>query len=98
MVRGFIAFVFLSCAASWGFGFHLPGFFITVSFLFGLFACAFILGILVNILILSFGQKVEITAWMFAQLFMILCGIYYPVDILPKIWQTVALLVPITHF
>ncbi len=98
MVRGFIAFVLLSSAATWGFGFHLPGFVVTALFLSGLFACAFILGILVNILILSFGQKVEITAWMFAQLFMILCGIYYPVDILPKFLQYLALMVPITHF
>ncbi len=98
MMRGFIAFVLLSCAASWGFGFHLPGLFVTVLFLFGLFACAFILGILVNVLILSFGQKVEITAWMFAQLFMILCGIYYPVDMLPKVFQYLAFMVPITHF
>jgi len=98
MVRGFIAFVLLAFAASWGFGFQLPGFLITTLFLLGLFACAFILGILVNILILSFGQKVEITAWMFAHLFMILCGIYYPVDILPKAFQYVALMVPITHF
>ena len=98
MVRGFIAFVLLSCAAAWGFGFYLPGPLTTALFLFGLFACAFILGILVNILILSFGQKVEITAWMFAQLFMIICGIYYPVDILPKLFQYLALMVPITHF
>ncbi|MBF0570847.1 MAG: ABC transporter ATP-binding protein/permease [Candidatus Omnitrophica bacterium] len=98
MFRGFIAFVLLATAASWGFGFHLPGLFITALFLFGLFACAFILGIMVNILILSFGQKVEITAWMFAQLFMIICGIYYPVGILPKIFQYLALMIPITHF
>ena len=98
IVRGFIAFVLLACAAAWGFDFHLPGFFVTAFFLMGLFAGAFILGILVNILILSFGQKVEITAWMFAHLFMILCGIYYPVDILPKFFQYIALMVPITHF
>jgi ABC-type multidrug transport system ATPase subunit/ABC-type multidrug transport system permease subunit len=98
IVRGFIAFVLLAAAASWGFGFHLPGFFVTTVFLLGLFACAFILGILVNVLILSFGQKVEITAWMFAHLFMILCGIYYPVDMLPKFFQYLAFMVPITHF
>jgi len=98
IVRGLIAFVLLSAAAAGGFGFHLPGFLTTVGFLFGLFACAFILGILVNILILSFGQKVEITAWMCGQLFMIICGIYYPVDILPKFFQYLALMVPITHF
>jgi ABC-type multidrug transport system ATPase subunit len=98
MVRGFIAFVLLTCVVAWSFGFHLPGLLTTALFLFGLFACAFILGILVNVLILSFGQKVEITAWMFAQLFMIICGIYYPVDMLPKFFQYLALMVPITHF
>ncbi len=98
MARGFLAFILLSTAASWFFGFHLPGIWVTASFLLGLFTCALILGILVNILILSFGQKVEITAWMFAQLFMIVCGIYYPVDILPKFFQYVAMIVPITHF
>src|SRR5208283_1739438 len=98
MARGFIAFVLLTSAAAWGFGFHLPGLLTTALFLFGLFACAFILGILVNILILSFGQKVEITAWMFAQLFMILCGINYPIDMLPKVFQCLGLMVPITYF
>ncbi len=98
MVRGFIAFVLLTCVAAGGFGFHLPGLLTTALFLFGLFACAFILGILVNILILSFGQKVEITAWMFAQLFMILCGIYYPIDMLPQAFQYLGLMVPITYF
>jgi ABC-2 type transport system permease protein len=98
MIRGFVAFVLLAGAAVIFFGFHLPGILTTAIFLLGLYFCAFILGILVNILILSFGQKVEITAWMFAQLFMILCGMYYPVDILPKAFQYLALMVPITHF
>ncbi|MDE2214659.1 MAG: ABC transporter ATP-binding protein/permease [Candidatus Omnitrophica bacterium] len=98
MVRGSIAFVLLSGAAWRGFGFHLPGAGVTLLFLSGLFCCAFILGIMVNILILSFGQKVEITAWMFAQLFMIVCGIYYPVDILPKALQAISYMVPMTYF
>jgi ABC-type multidrug transport system ATPase subunit/ABC-type multidrug transport system permease subunit len=98
IVRGTIAFMLLAIAGAIGFGFHLPGFFVTVGFLFGLFLCALLLGIIVNILILSYGQKVEITAWMFAHLFMILCGIYYPVDILHPFFQFLALWIPITHF
>ncbi|MEI7999377.1 MAG: ABC transporter permease, partial [Candidatus Omnitrophota bacterium] len=98
MVRGGLTFILLVVAAAVGFGFHLPGFWITVAFLLGLFSCALILGIIVNILILSFGQKVEITAWMFAHLFMILCGIYYPVSVLPAFFQNLALAIPITHF
>ncbi len=98
IVRGLVAFGLLAVAANLGFGFHLPGFFVTMLFFLGLFVCALILGIIVNILILSFGQKVEITAWMFAHLFMILCGIYYPVDILPPFFQGMAMMIPITHF
>jgi len=98
MLRGLVAFAILSMAAYAGFGFHLPAWQVTVLFLLGLFISGLILGIIVNILILSFGQKVEITAWMFAHLFMILCGIYYPVDVLPPFFQAIALMVPITHF
>jgi len=98
MVRALTAFVLLTGVAAGCFGFYLPGVLVTALFLGGLFACAFILGILVNILILSFGQKVEITAWMCGQLFMIICGIYYPIDVLPKFFQYLALMVPVTHF
>ncbi len=98
MVRGFMTFIILALAGFYGFGFHLPDALTTALFLSGLFTCALILGVLVNILILSFGQKVEITAWMFAHLFMILCGIYYPVDMLPPFFQALALGIPITHF
>jgi ABC-2 type transport system permease protein len=82
----------------WWFGFKLPSFWVILPFLIGIFGCALILGIIVNILILSFGQKVEITAWMFAHIFLILCGIYYPIDVLPDLFQKIALVVPITHF
>ena len=98
MTRSLAAFMILVVAGTIGFGFHLPDITTTVLFLSGLFSCGLILGIIVNILILSFGRKVEITAWMFAHLFMILCGIYYPVDVLPPFFQTMAFMVPITHF
>src|SRR3569623_1893494 len=50
MVRGIIAFCLLAVFASWGFGFHLPGIWVTTMFLLGLFGCGLILGIMVNIL------------------------------------------------
>ncbi len=98
IVRGLVTFGIMAAAAVWGFGFQLPDFGVMVAFLIGIFGCALILGIFVNILILSFGQKVEITAWMFGHLFLILCGIYYPVDVLPSFFQQLSLVVPITHF
>ena len=67
-------------------------------FLAGIFCCALLVGLLVNVFILIFGQKAEITAWMFAYLFMLLCGIYYPIDTLPHFFFVIAQLVPITYF
>ena len=96
--RGLIVFVFLSAAAGAWFGFMLPDPLTTVVFLAGLFICALLLGMFVNFLILSFGQKVEITAWMFAHLFMIVCGIYYPVTILPGWAKAIAAGIPMTYF
>jgi len=80
------------------FKFPLPPAHVLAVFLVGMFCCALLLGLLVTVLILIFGQKAEITAWMFAYLFMLLCGIYYPIDILPPFFQTLATLVPITYF
>ena len=98
MVRGIIIFGILGGAASLFFGFHFPGASATAIFLLGLFCFALLLGLLVSLLILSFGQKAEITAWMFAYLFMLLCGIYYPVETLPKFFHFLAQFIPITYF
>ena len=67
-------------------------------FLAGIFGCALLLGLLVNVLLLTFGQKAEITAWMFAYLFMLLSGIYYPVTTLPTFFFHVSEWIPITYF
>lgn len=98
MVRGSIIFVVLTVCAVFLFGFKFPSAGMVLIFLLGLFGSALLLGLLVNILILTFGQKAEITAWMFAYLFMLVSGIYYPVDTLPKFFYYVAQAVPITYF
>jgi ABC-type multidrug transport system ATPase subunit/ABC-type multidrug transport system permease subunit len=98
IVRGTIIFVLLGASAVVLFGFSFPPPSVVVVFLAGIFGCALLLGILVNILLLAFGQKAEITAWMFAYLFMLVSGIYYPVTTLPPFFQQVALWVPITYF
>jgi len=67
-------------------------------FLLGIFSAALLLGLLVSVLILMFGQKAEITAWMFAYLFMLISGIYYPVNTLPKFFYVLAQFIPITYF
>lgn len=97
-VRGLIVFAVLAICAVTMFHFQFPPLWVTAVFLVGIMMCAFLLGLLVTVLILSFGQKAEITAWMFAYLFMLICGIYYPVDILPPVFKFLADIIPITYF
>ncbi len=98
IVRGSIIFVFLSICAVFLFGFHFPSIGMLFMFLLGIFSAALLLGLLVSVLILMFGQKAEITAWMFAYLFMLISGIYYPVNTLPKFFYVLAQFIPITYF
>ncbi len=98
IARGSIIFGILSVCATFLFGFHFPSIGILAVFLFGIFSSALLLGLLVSVLILTFGQKAEITAWMFAYLFMLVSGIYYPVNTLPPFFYYLAQLLPITYF
>ncbi len=98
IVRGLIVFAVLSVTAQACFGFHFPGLRETIVFLGGICCFAMFLGLLVSLLILRFGQKAEITAWMFAYLFMLVCGIYYPVEILPSGLMGLAQAIPLTYF
>ncbi len=98
IVRGCIIFLVLGLSAMSLFGFHFPPIGVTIVFLFGIFSFALLLGLLVSILILIYGQKAEITAWMFAYVFMLLCGIYYPIDTLPRFFYNLAKLIPMTYF
>ncbi len=98
IVRGAVIFGVLTLSAIFMFHYQFPSVLVTVLFMLGMFMCAFLLGLLVTVLILCFGQKAEITAWMFAYLFMLICGIYYPVDVLPGFFKVIAQLIPITYF
>ena len=98
IARGLVIFVILSLFAVFFFHFQFPPFPVTLIFLIGIFCSALLLGILVSILLLLCGQKADITAWMFAYLFMLLCGIYYPVKTLPPFFYYLAQWIPITYF
>ncbi len=98
ILRGCIIFFILGSCAIFLFGFKFPSLLTVLIFLIGIFSFALLLGLLVSFLILIYGQKAEITAWMFAYLFMLLCGIYYPVDTLPKFFYYFAQFVPVTYF
>jgi ABC-2 type transport system permease protein len=98
--RGFLVFVIMGLLCTWLFGMDLsrPGFTGLVMFLAGMFLNAAILGILVLALVLRFGHRAEVAAWAFAYLLFLLCGLYYPVTVLPPGIKEMAQFVPLTHF
>ena len=69
-----------------------------ILFLLGMFLNAAIIGALVLALVLRFGQRAEVAAWAFSYLMLLLCGLYYPVSVLPRGVQFLAQLIPLTYF
>ena len=98
IMRGSIIFIILGLSAIGLFGFSFPPIVTTLVFFSGVFLSALLLGMLVSLLILTFGQKAEITAWMLSYVLMLICGIYYPINILPRFFYYVAQFIPLTYF
>ncbi len=98
ILRGVIIFLILTGLAKVFFDFNVPPFFATCSFLLGIFWMSLITGLIVWILILRYGQRAEISVWALSYLVMILCGIYYPVQMLPEPIFSVAQFIPLTYF
>lgn len=100
LFRGFLVFVVMGLLSMWLFDMDLsrPGFMGLVVFLAGMFLNAAIIGILVIALVLRFGHRAEVAAWAFSYLLLLLCGLYYPVTILPPGIREMAHFIPLTHF
>jgi ABC-2 type transport system permease protein len=99
MARGGAVFFLLTGAsyAFFQFDFRVPGIGPLALFLFGLFLCAANVGILVCILVLIFGNRADVAAWSLVSLMLLVCGIYYPVSILPPWVVPLAALIPLTY-
>ncbi len=100
IVRGLVVFSLLMGASLWMFNFDflVPGAMPTVLFLLGLFLSAAMVGISVCILVLLYGLHAEVAAWSLVSLMLLLCGIYYPVSLLPGPIAALARLIPVTYF
>ena len=100
LMRGFLVFVIMGLLCMWLFGMDLgrPGLTGLSMFLAGMFLNAAILGILVVALVLRFGQRAEVAAYAFAYLLFLLCGLYYPVTVLPSGIKEMAQFIPLTYF
>ncbi|MGQ9618582.1 MAG: ABC transporter permease [Candidatus Aminicenantia bacterium] len=98
LLRGLICFIILYICSTLMFPFYLPGFLHTLQFFFGLGISGLIIGLMVCVLVVLFGQRAEITAWSLATILMLVSGIYYPVSELPKSVKAIALVFPLTYF
>jgi ABC-2 type transport system permease protein len=100
VIRGSFVFLILVIASSrfFGFDFLAGGVGTVVVFLGGIFMTAAVIGMVVCISILTFGQRADVAAWTLSGIMMLVSGIYYPVDILPSSLQAIARLIPLTYF
>ena len=100
VIRSLIVFLLLSLlsALAFGFDFFKPGLGPLILFLLGLFLIAAFIGMGVCILVLLFGYKAEVAAWSITNLMALICGIYYPVSILPSPLPKIAQAIPLTYF
>lgn len=101
VVRGTAVFLVLAATSSlfFRFNFLAPGSVIpTLWFLLGIYLCSAMVGVLVCILVLNFGNRAEIAAWSLVSLMLLVCGIYYPVSTLPGWAAGFAEFIPLTYF
>jgi ABC-2 type transport system permease protein len=100
LVRGTVVFALLAVVSARMFGVsvlaHGPG--PALALLSGLLLSAAGLGLVVGALLLLFGLRAEVSAWSGVSLVLLLCGVYYPVSVLPPLLRGVAAAVPLTYF
>jgi len=100
ILRSSLVFIILAIISFYAFGFNFftAGLVPVLVFVGGLFLTSASIGILVCISILLFGQRAEVAAWTITGIMMFVCGIYYPVSILPQGIQMIARAIPLTYF
>lgn len=100
LIRGFLVFLVMAVMSVGFFNMELsrPGTAGLALLLAGMFINAAIIGAVVVALVLRFGQRAEVAAWAFSYLMLLLCGLYYPVSVLPVEVQVLARFIPLTYF
>jgi ABC-2 type transport system permease protein len=100
LLRGTAVFSLQAAVSRWVFGVDVlaHGPLPVVALLGGLLLSAAGVGLLVSTLLMLFGLRAEVSAWSGVSLVLLLCGVYYPVSILPAPLQAVAAGIPLTHF
>src|SRR5262249_20162952 len=99
-LRGVVVFALMAVVTRWAFGvsFVSRGWLLAGGFVLGLLLSAGGVGLLVAALLLVFGVHAEVTVWSGVSLMLLVCGIYYPVSLLPEPLTTLAAVIPLTPF
>jgi ABC-2 type transport system permease protein len=66
-------------------------------FILNLVVSGWIIGVLTTSIIMRFGQQAEVLAWGMVFLFQPISCVFYPIEVLPPILQSIAWLVPPAH-
>ncbi|MBU2547949.1 MAG: ABC transporter permease [Proteobacteria bacterium] len=100
VIRGGAVFVILMAASRllFRFDFTTPGPLPLLFFVLGLFLSGAMVGLLVCVLVLALGNRAEVAAWSLVSLILLVCGIYYPVTVLPPGVALMAEYIPVTYF
>ncbi len=68
-----------------------------IPFVLNFFVFGWILGLLATAILLRFGQSAQVIAFTFTTLLQPFLAVFYPVSVLPKVVQPLALIIPATH-
>lgn len=92
-------FLFLVPIAAWLFGFNLFSFgFSTLSIIFvNLLLFSWSVGLILLGCVFRFGTRIQALGWALIFIFQPLCGVFFPIDILPEPFRSFAFLVPLTY-
>lgn len=100
VIRGTVVFLILAGISYrlFDFNFLQGGVLAVAVFLTGIYLTSASIGMLVCISLLIFGQRAEVAAWSISGILMFICGIYYPVEVLPPLVQIISRAIPLTYF
>ncbi len=98
IIRGVIVLFLLGIFSMWVFQFYMPDAGIVIISITGILLSALVIGMSVIFVILYFGQRIMEIVWMISTLIMLICGIYYPVSMLPGFIKAIASIIPVTYF
>ncbi len=92
-----IAFLVIASVGFFAFGFNIFAGGLYLLNLFPIFLFAVSMGLIIDSLMVSKGEKYMALIWMMAGVVMIFSGVYYPSSVLPTPVKEISQLIPATH-